>query len=609
MTAELVHRGPDGEGTFVDQELGAHLGQRRLAVVDLEGGVQPMFNEDGSIAVIFNGEIYNHAELRDELTAKGHVFQSDHSDTEVLVHGYEEWRPALPDRLNGMFAFAVLDRRRRRLTLVRDRFGKKPLYYTLNPQVFAFASEVTSLLRHPATDRTLDELSLQKLFAYGFIPAPRSQYRQIRKLPAGCWLEYELDRRELKIERYWQFRIEPLSDIPARPLETWTEELRGLLSAAVRRRLEADVPVGVFLSGGIDSSAVGLFAQQALAAGELRTFSIGFDDKSFDETPYIERMAQFLGSRHRHETIDLEQTKSLLPEVLGRLDEPLGDPSILPTYLVSKLARADVTVALSGDGGDELFAGYDPFKALRLAKTYQSLVPRPVHAAIRLAAARLPLSDRNMSLEFKLNRALRGVSYRPGLWNPVWLAALEPREIGELFAAPVDVEELYSEAIALWDDSRAEHLVDKTLEFYTNLYLMDGILTKVDRASMMVSLEARAPFLDRDVVEFARRIPHTYKLRDGETKYLLKKALTGLLPSDILHRKKKGFGIPLARWLRELPPSNRPTRLPHMDPAWLQQCWTEHCQRRRDHRQCLWNCLTLNHHLHTVRQMHAAGND
>ena len=291
--------------------------------------------------------------------------------------------------------------------------------------------------------------------------------------------------------------------------------------------------------------------------------------------------------------IDFEQARSLLPEVLQQVGAPMGDSSILPTFLLSRFSREKVVVALSGDGGDELFAGYDPFKALRLTELYRKLVPKPVHTALRLLAAKMPMSDRNMSLDFKLNRTLRGASYQPALWNPVWLGALAPDEIGQLFREPIDAETLYSEAIELWDGSQADNLVDRTLEFYTRLYLQDNILAKTDSASMMVSLEVRAPFLDRDLVDFARRVPHTYKFRHGETKYLLKKALAPLLPRDILRRRKKGFGVPLSRWLRELPAASRPTDLPFMDPDWLAERWKDHCAHKTDYRHCLWNCLAL----------------
>ena len=592
MNAALVHRGPDGEGTFSNDDLNVHLAHRRLAVIDLAGGHQPMASADGQIQVIFNGEIYNQLELRKELTAKGHVFLSDHSDTEVLVHGFEEWGLELALRLSGMFAFAILDQSQRRLVLGRDRFGKKPLYYTQRGGFFAFASEISALLCHPSVTPRLDELAIKKFFAYGFIPSPRTQYAEIEKLPGGCVLSLDLTSRATRLTRYWKFGIEAPEDERALDEGEVCEQIRELLSQAVEKRVIADVPLGVFLSGGIDSSAILKFAASHIP-GAVSSFSIGFKEKSFDETPFIEEMVKHVGSNHSHEIIDLERAKSLIFDVLGRMDEPLGDPSILPTYLVSQMARKNVTVALSGDGGDELFAGYDPFKALKFAEIYQRFVPKPMHLGARLVAARLPLSDRNMSWEFKINRALRGVSYKQSLWNPVWLGALEPDEIGDLFQSAADPAEIYSEAIDLWDSSSATSVVDKTLEFYTNLYLTENILMKSDRAGMINSLEIRSPFLDNELVEFARRLPHRLKLKNGVTKYILKKSLNGVIPETIIHRKKKGFGIPIARWLREFPATARPRDLPVLDQSWQDRYWQQHCSKTRDYRHCLWNLISL----------------
>jgi asparagine synthase (glutamine-hydrolysing) len=597
MSGALVHRGPDGSGNYVDEESRVHLAHRRLAIIDLAGGDQPMWNEDGQVGVVFNGEIYNHLDLRKELIACGHVFRSDHSDTEVLVHGYEEWGSALPQRLNGMYAFAIYDRRRRRLFLTRDRFGKKPLYYTLAGDTFAFASELSALLRHPRVAREIDADSLRKYFAYGFIPAPKALYRNVAKLPGGHSMVYDLASHRVNVEEYWRFRIEPREPVGPNAEAAWCEELRALMSQAVKRRLVSDVPLGIFLSGGIDSSAVLAFATKHALPGDIKTFSIGFREASFDESAYALRAAAAFGSDHRHEVLDLDTASDLIPEVLAKLDEPMGDSSILPTYLLSRFTRTRVTVALGGDGGDELFAGYDPFRALRLAQRYRRIVPVPLHRKIRSLAALAPASERNMSLDFKVKRALRGLSYPESQWNPVWLGPLEPPELEDLFNEPVRREEVFSEAISAWDQSTADNVVDKTLEFYSRFYLQDDILTKVDRASMMVSLEVRAPFLDNDVVEFARRIPHRYKYRNGQTKYLLKKALEGVLPDDIVHRKKKGFGVPLTRWLKNWREPDNALSRPMPDAAWVSSQWREHRSGKADHRLFLWCWIVLQSHL------------
>ena len=600
MSDALIHRGPDGSGSFIDAENGVFLAHRRLAILDIQGGDQPMWNEDGQVCVIFNGEIYNHLDLRYELKRRGHVFRSDHSDTEVLVHGYEEWGADLPLRLNGMFAFVIYDRRRRKLFAARDRFGKKPFYYSAGDGFFRFASELGALLKHRRVERRLDEKSLQKYFAYGFIPAPNAAYRKVGKLPGGHWLAFDIAAGRVTHAPYWQFKIEPLERIPRNPEDAWGEELRALLSQAVKRRLVSDVPLGILLSGGIDSSAILAMAVRHVPPRQIQTFSIGFREQSFDESAYAARVADYFGTDHHYEILSLDKASDLVPTVLSKLDEPMGDSSLLPTYLLSRFARSKVTVALGGDGGDELFAGYDPFQALAATQWYRRLVPGKMHAAVRSLAEFVPVSERNMSLEFKIKRGLRGASYPASAWNPVWLGSLEPSELAELFEAPVKFEEVFEDAISAWNNSTAKSLTDRTLEYYTRFYLQDDILTKVDRASMMVSLEVRAPFLDNDVVEFARRIPHQYKLRRGQTKYLLKKALEGVVPSEIIYRKKKGFGVPLARWLKHWSNEEAVRPSPASNVAWVRGQWQRHRAGRGDHRLFLWCWIVLQNHLRGV---------
>jgi asparagine synthase (glutamine-hydrolysing) len=592
-TRVLRHRGPDGEGFFVDPDTGVHLGHRRLAILDLAGGGQPMWNEDGTVAVIHNGEIYNHLELRRHLVARGHHFTSDHSDTEVLVHGYEEWGTDLPARLNGMFAFAVLDRANRRLFLARDRFGEKPLYYVHRSGLFAFASELTALCQLPF-DRRIRPAAVQKFLAYGFLPSPHTLLEGVFKLPGGSWLEFDLERHVVRTGRFWRFALEPDDRLDESRDDVLAEELRELIVQAVRRRLIADVPLGVFLSGGIDSGAVLAAAARSVPADQIRTFTVGFTEPSFDESDYAATVAKSFGTQHATDRLDLETARELLPGVLGALDEPLGDPSILPTYLLSRFTRREVTVALSGDGGDELFAGYDPFAALSLARTYHRLVPSAVHRLLRDLAALLPISDRNMSFDFKVRRALTGLSYPASMWNPTWLAPVEPEAMTALCESPLSPEELYSEAIEQWESpGPPRSLVDRTLEFYTAFYLPDNILTKVDRASMMSSLESRAVFLDNDLVAFCQRLPHRFKLRNGTRKYLLKRALERDLPADILRRPKKGFGIPLAKWLRSEPAVLPLDPVPGIRMEGVRDAWTEHREGRRDHRLFLWSWLSL----------------
>ncbi|MHB1205254.1 MAG: asparagine synthetase B family protein, partial [Rhodospirillaceae bacterium] len=363
------------------------------------------------------------------------------------------------------------------------------------------------------------------------------------------------------------------------------------MGTAVALRLQADVPVGIFLSGGVDSSAVLSYAADSRPAPDLKTFAIGFREASFDESSHAAEVAAHIGATHHLEICDLEAVRDQLPSVLDAVGEPIGDSSILPTALLSAFARKHVTVALTGDGGDELFAGYDPFKVLGRAALYDALVPGPVHAAVKAVAARLPVSEHNMSFDFVLNRGLKGLKHPDKLWNPLWLAPLQPDEVADLFAAPVAAEELYSEAIAAWDACPSPHRVDRVLDFYTRFYLTDGILTKADRASMAVSLEARAPFLDNHVVDFVRRLPWQVKLHGGTTKWILKRALAKRLPAGVLTRPKKGFGIPLARWLRNWQPPQE--TVPYLDRASLLRRWDIHRAKKSDERLALWCWMAL----------------
>ncbi len=591
ITQKLKHRGPDAEGFWYDVEQGVYLGHKRLSIIDIADGKQPMWTRDNKLGIIFNGEIYNYLELRKILIAKGYQFVTHHSDTEVLLHGYAEWGHELPNKLNGMWAFALYDRSKNIIFCSRDRFGKKPFFYTQQHNTFVFASELNAVVSHPNIKSNLSSLSLKKYFAYGYIPAPHSLYENVYKLPAGHSLSYDLTESKLTITKYWDFVLEPFTTIPKQPELEWGEQLRELMDKAVQRRLMSDVPLGVFLSGGVDSSAIAAFASRHIDPTNLNTFSIGFTEPDFDESIYADQVAKFLGTKHYSETLSLEKSKELLPKIISKLDEPMGDSSLLPTYLLCQHAKRKVTVALGGDGGDELFAGYDPFRALKWANLYDKLTPKPVHKAIQMLFAHLPVSHRNMSLDFKIKRTLRGLNHSPQFWCPVWMATLSPNELEELFQESIELEEVYSEAIEQWESCQQTNLIDKTLQFYTKLYLQDDILVKVDRASMLVSLEARSPFLDIDLVNFARQIPSEYKYRNGQTKYILKKALEPMLPNDIIYRKKKGFGVPIGKWLQHLPFSE--TNFPSLNPDFIKEKITDHVQGKADQRAFLWNLWVL----------------
>ncbi len=590
MNDTLSHRGPDAEGFWHDSEKGVYLGHRRLSIIDLSGGGQPMWTIDQNFCIIFNGEIYNHLELRKELIQKGHHFETNHSDTEVLLHGFKEWGEKMPAKLNGMWAFVIYDRTKNQIFCSRDRFGKKPFFYTLQNGVFAFASELSALTKHSFIEEEISHKSLKKYFAYGYIPAPNTLLSGIYKLSGGCNLVLDIKNLSFNISTYWKFKIEPFDSIPNNPEKIWGEELISLIDAATKRRLMSDVPLGIFLSGGVDSSAISFFANKYVSEGKLKTFSIGFEEASFDETEYSTQIANLLKTEHYLERLSLEKAQSLLPEIARKLDEPMGDSSLLPTFLLCKETRKHVTVALGGDGADELFCGYDPFKALKKAELYNTFVPKPIHQAIRMMVAQMPTSHANMSLDFKLKRTLRGLSYPKSLWSSIWMGPLEPKELSELFGEKIDIEDVYSEAIEQWESCEQSNLIDKTLQFYTNMYLQDDILVKLDRASMMNSLEVRSPFLDIEVANFARQIPNEYKYRNGQTKYILKKALEPYLPNNILYRPKKGFGVPIGKWFQEGKLYiNGDIQSFNLNADFIKNYQQQHQDEKNDHRAFLWN--------------------
>ncbi|MEW5733652.1 MAG: asparagine synthase (glutamine-hydrolyzing) [Thermodesulfobacteriota bacterium] len=589
MADSLVHRGPDACGFFHDPEAGVRLGHRRLFVLDISGGAQPMENHAGDVVVVYNGEIYNHAELRAELVARGSRFSSSHSDTEVIVHGYEQWGMELPSRLNGMWAFAVYDKKRRGLFLSRDRFGEKPLFYAASRGAFVFASELSALRKHPAVSAEISQKGLAKYLAYGYVPAPASLCEGVSKLCPGENLWVDLDGPKISRRTFYRYSIRPDRSLPPRPSPETAEELCALLSDAVRIRLEADVPLGVLLSGGVDSGAVAAMAARHAGANRVRTFSMGFREKTFDESGKARSLARSLATDHREFLLSMDGARDLCPEIVARLDEPLADSSLIPTYVLCREVRREVTVALSGDGGDELFAGYDPFKALALADLYDRAVPRPVHRAVSLLASRLPVSHRNISLDFALKRTLRGLSHHRKLWNAVWMGPLGPEELCALF--PFSVEEIYEDAIACWDSCPSPDLTDRTQEFFTHLYLGNDILVKADRASMMHSLELRAPFLDVRLADFASRLPAGYKFARGRGKRILKQALSRVLPRSVLDAPKKGFGAPVGPWFAQgfLPLAENGL----LDRGFVSRMLSEHRKHKADHRLFLWAAYVL----------------
>ena len=594
MCERIIHRGPDSEGLFVTN--GVALGMRRLAIIDLVTGEQPAFNEDKSVAVILNGEIYNYRELRRDLEKRGHAFRSA-SDTEVLPHLYEEYGDEMLRELNGMFAFALWDNRRRRLLMGRDRFGEKPLYWGVFDNTLLFASEPKVLLAHPSVRPALNLQALRQYLSFDYVPAPLSIYDGISKLPAAHKLVLQGGRVE--VERYWCLSYKTAQPVPSE--NEAAAHLRELMADAVRMRLVSDVPLGVLLSGGVDSSSVAAFAVRA-STEPVKTFSISFAEASFDESAYARGVAKFLGTDHHEERLSANLAANLVSEIGAWMDEPFSDPSLVPTYLLSRFTRKHVTVALGGDGGDELFAGYPMYAGLRWGEFYKRLpVPlrqRVVEPIVRL----LPVKTKNLSFDYKALRFVTGANYDTVARHHVWFGSFTPEEQTELLtpdALAASDDDIYAQARQFAEECDNDDQVTRMQSVDTRLYLAEDILTKVDRASMAVSLEVRAPFLDPRVAEFAASLPANYKLRGHKTKYILKKAVHELLPSFVTRRGKKGFGVPVAEWLKEkLRPLARDLLSPErvrragvFNPTYIARLQDEHERGVANHRKLLWTLL------------------
>ncbi len=596
MCSALEHRGPDDEGSVhLD---GVTLGMRRLSIIDLAGGHQPMHNEDSTVWVVQNGEIYNHLELREQLIAAGHHFET-HADTEVLVHGYEQWGEGLVDRLNGMFAFAILDRPRGVVFLARDRMGIKPLHYAVEGGRLVFASELKALLRDPALRRGIDPVALDLYLAHEFVPSPTSIVRGIAKLRPAHTLTWSLADGTQRIRHYWTPRLGVDGEDPVRGLEEECEELLRVLRESVRKELISDVPLGVFLSGGIDSSAV--TAMMTRLGGEVKSFSVGFSERSFDESAHARLVARHLGTEHHELTLEPDMLLGLIPRLPDLLDEPLGDASIIPTYLLSAFTRRHVKVALGGDGGDELFAGYPTLQAHRLAG-YYTKAPRALRKGlVEPVVRRLPVSRSNLSFDFRAKRFVGGADYPTAERHIRWMGSFD----SEARTAVLSREVLG----ALQADGRrgemdglpASDPLNQVLMMDMRLYLENDILVKLDRASMMASLEGRVPLLNNDFVDYATHLPLSMKLRGLRSKFLLKRALRGVLPATILNRPKKGFGIPVADWFRgplkdQLLTVLAPERIARegfFEPAAVSRLVADHLGGAHDNRKQLWTLFAF----------------
>lgn len=590
MCKVIAHRGPDDQGTFVDH--GVALGMRRLSIIDLAGGHQPLSGCDDAITIVFNGEIYNFRELQVLLESSGHRFHT-HSDTEAIVHAYEEFGVDCVARLRGMFAFAIWDERTRTLFVARDRVGKKPVYYTQTPSgTLVFGSELKVLLEHPEVECAINPEALDAYLTFGYVPEPLSIFKNVHKLPAGHHLTFAAGK--LSVQQYWDFTFEQTE---ARPEEEYVEELRALLAEAVKVRLVSDVPLGAFLSGGVDSSTVVALMAQAMTQ-PVKTFSIGFHEDSYNELKYARVTADKFKTDH-HEFIVTPDICHIVDELAWYLDEPFADSSAIPTYMLSKLAREHVTVALSGDGGDEVFAGYTRYVVDQQRSAFGHLPPLVRHQLIKPLSRNLPHGARgrnflhNIALE-PLDRYLDSISTftsltRPSLYSGDFQSQLRTRD------------EMLWQFRACAEQVRTGNSIDPLLYLDSKTYLPGDILTKVDRMSMAVSLEARVPLLDHKLIDFVTRIPAALKLNKLTTKYIFKRAVRGLIPDEILDRPKQGFGMPISQWInselkdriRETVTGSRARQRGYFEHDYIRVLFDEHDRGRRDHSPQLWALFML----------------
>ncbi len=602
MIDPLAHRGPDDQGIWLG-DCGA-LGHRRLSIIDLEGGHQPLIDALNRAIVVFNGEIYNFTELRQDLKQKGICFKT-RSDTEVLLNAYLDQGPRCLDSFEGMFAFAIWDRRTRTLFAARDRMGEKPFYYTLQNGLFAFASELSALQRLPLLNLEIDWSNLVRFLAYEYVPTPHSIYHQVYKLRPGHFLQFS--QGKLHTAAYWE--------VPASSPESYLslgeceEKLRFLLGRAVQKRLISDVPLGVFLSGGIDSTSIVAAMAAVRPPNSIKTFSIGFSEPAYDESPYSRFVARKFGTDHHEEQLNTIQVGELLPAIVSRQDEPMADPAIIPTFILSQLARKQITVALGGDGADELFGGYHALRAFKYAAYYERL-PLEIKRVVELLGLRLPVSSSYVSLGREVTNFLAGMKLPPWLRLQVWTGGFTPELQESLWLAPYprafDPEWIYEETHSLYQGFAGKQPLERAFFLYARQFLLDRVLVKVDRASMMNSLEVRAPFLDRELMEFAFRLPCELKIHGCTMKYILKKAMAPQIPRRIVHRAKRGFMIPTSRYLKEtlrdrvedLLGETYLTRQGLFRPEAVRRLWRDHESGKKDYRRELWTLLVLQLWLH-----------
>jgi asparagine synthase (glutamine-hydrolysing) len=595
MASTMIHRGPDGEGIWIGRNVG--LAHRRLAIIDLSASAnQPMCNEDGSVWITFNGEIYNFQELRQGLERRGHTFRTN-SDTEVIIHMYEEYGRACLERLRGMFAFAIWDSRSRTLFLARDRVGKKPLFYFMGRDRFLFASEIKALLTDNAIPRQPDPVAIDHFLALGYVAGPRTAFLGIQKLLPAHWLEVK--DGQVETGRYWKLSYTPKRRVS---IKDAVSELHWHLAEAVRLRLVSDVPLGAFLSGGVDSSAVVIHMAEAMNR-PVRTFSVGFGPATFDERPFAREVAERYGTNHTELVVEAPVT-DIVSRLVWHYDEPFGDSSAVPSDAIAELTRQHVTVVLNGDGADETFAGYDWYKMDRLVQRGEA-VPLEARRWFSDFMQRLPANWRQKTPLWQIARLAEVLALPPARRYAQWVEHFGPEARQQIYTAAFkesvgqnDPDTLFA---SVFTQREAEDWLDVVLDADVNFYLADDLLVKMDRATMSHSLEARSPFLDHVFIEFAASLPVAYKQAWGQKKRILKTALRGRLSDELLDRPKMGFSVPIAEWLRgdlremahDVLLSPRTLQRDYFNKREISRLLREHCVATANHGVKLWDCLML----------------
>ncbi|MEA3398688.1 MAG: asparagine synthase (glutamine-hydrolyzing) [Patescibacteria group bacterium] len=593
MADSVKYRGPDDFGYYVNGSVG--LCHRRLSIIDLSNaGKQPMHNEDSSVIIIFNGEIYNYRELRKKLS--GHKFKSN-TDTEVILHLFEEKGPEAFKEIAGMFALAIYDKLDNKLYLARDRMGKKPLYYSLVGKNLIFGSEIKSLLAHGIIRKELDLSSLNKYLQFEYIPTPNTIFQGVKKLKPGSFAVY--DGNNFKINTFWNLEFR---NYESQDIEKAINDLDKLLGKTIKQRLVSDVPLGVFLSGGIDSSTIAYYAQKN-SLKKIKTFSIGFDEESFNESDYAKTVADYLGTEHHEQRVTADDMLGVIGGITDLLDEPLADASIIPTYILCRFTSEKVKVALSGDGGDELFCGYDTFLAHRGAELYEKIPLIFRKKIIEPIGNRLPISFNNISFDFAVKSFIKGFYGEKKYRDFRWLGSFDHGNRSKLLNheiwSYIKGYNEYSEVDNYLSQIKSNDFYRQLIYLYLRMYLMDDILVKADRASMYNSLEVRSPFLDYKLVDLVNSFPTNYKIKQYKTKYILKKLMADKLPEKIIKRKKKGFGIPIAEWISgplkpmvtDLLSQERIKKQNLFNPDYINYLLKQHFSRRQDNRKQIWTLL------------------